>query len=178
MILHVTLKEVRCIQPPAGGWVFRSNSHLQPPKIAVRFRSVSNPGEEQPDWSDWSISLHPGGSGRRPPVLYLHESFHPDYVKPPAPQRFVRPTVDSEGNDARTSLGKSGMPRVACGGKGGLPNGNTHTCSKQWRQEHVTVLGFLVHQVFVAGGISCPNPSGLPHVIGIFVSWPFRMLQI
>lgn len=43
-------------------------------------------------------------------LLYLHESFHPDYVKPPAPQRFVRPTVDSEGNAIPTV--RSPRPKV------------------------------------------------------------------
>ena len=32
-------------------------------------------------------------------VLYLHESVHPDYVAPPAPQRFQRPTVTPEGQE-------------------------------------------------------------------------------
>jgi hypothetical protein len=35
-------------------------------------------------------------------VLYLHESVHPDYVAPPKPQRFQRPTVDAEGKEIPT----------------------------------------------------------------------------
>ena len=32
-------------------------------------------------------------------LLYLHESIHPDYVAPPVPQRFQRPTVTPEGQE-------------------------------------------------------------------------------
>ena len=46
----------------------------------------------------------PPSSANHPPsptlrVLYLHESIHPDYVAPPVPQRFQRPTVTPEGQE-------------------------------------------------------------------------------
>ncbi|CAL1173092.1 unnamed protein product [Cladocopium goreaui] len=39
---------------------------------------------------------------RNTDLLYLHESVHPDYVAPPKPQRFQRPTVDAEGKEIPT----------------------------------------------------------------------------
>eukprot|EP00439_Symbiodinium_sp_Y106_P062859 s1396_g9.t1 len=59
-------------------------------------------------WPSRHDQIVPRNSGR----LYLHESVHPDYEAPPAPQRFQRPTAtDAEGNPL-PALPRAPKPKV------------------------------------------------------------------
>lgn len=65
---------------------------------AATVREVLEKDEVKVGYDGWP-SRHDEVVTRDSDRLYLHESFHEDYVAPPLPQRYQRPTAtDSEGN--------------------------------------------------------------------------------